>query len=220
MGPDDLADPKPLQLSQLKAEAFKFCVVTKRLGQSKANYVAALQDAWAIAASTASALAEPGPAKQISAGQRLATAAIAEEAEEAVTPEGAGTEVMSVPAPGSSTAYISQHHGIYRRVTTGFQLTALPVGGYWGQGGRFGYVLVCLEAGVVLYAAVKIAHEGRLMAKRSTRSEDGDGEAEEERAYLQDPFRVVALVQLLLMVVIIAVRARMMMSELLQVLHA
>ena len=107
MGPEDLADPKPLQLSQLKAEAFKFCVVTKRLGQSKANYVAALQDAWAIAASTASALAEPGPGKQISAGQRLATAAIAEEAEEAVTPECAGTEVMSVPAPGSSTALVT-----------------------------------------------------------------------------------------------------------------
>ena len=105
-------------------------------------------------------------------------------------------------------------------MSTGVQLTALPVGGYWGQGGRFGYVLVCLEAGVVLYAAVKIAHEGRLMAKRSTRSEGGDGEAEEERAYLQDPFRVAALVQLLLMVVIIAVRARMMTGELLQVLHA
>ena len=107
MGPEDLADPKPLQLSQLKAEAFKFCVVTKRLGQSKANYVAALQDAWAIAASTASALAKPGPSKQISAGQRLATAAIAEEAEEAVTPECAGTQVMSVPAPGSSTALVT-----------------------------------------------------------------------------------------------------------------
>ena len=107
MGPEDLADPKPLQLSQLKAEAFKFCVVTKRLGQSKANYVAALQDAWAIASRTASALAEPGAAKQISAGQRLATAAIAEEAEEAVTPECAGTQVMSVPAPGSSTALVT-----------------------------------------------------------------------------------------------------------------
>ena len=45
-------------------------------------------------------------------------------------------------------------------------------------------------------------------------------QAEGERAYLHDPFRVVALLQLLLMVVVIAVRARMMTGPLLQVEHA
>ena len=104
MGPEDLTDPKAITLSQLKAEALKFCVVTKGLGQSKANYVTALRDASAITASMASDLAEPGPGKQISAGRRLATAATAEEA---VTPEGEGTEVMSTPAPGSSTALVA-----------------------------------------------------------------------------------------------------------------